>query len=364
MRLAWIPTLLIFMNNMFAQTSLPNNATYKDLIFPQLAAGGQYETWITVHNPSERGVWSGTFNFFHNKGEIWNPVVNDVEISDGKIDVTLQRRETRTYKITLPGDVASGFMMATAANDYTNNFIEGNLTYYVKNGGVITDSVGVLPSRPFYVASLPFEDFGTIAYAITNTGLGPHNVMFRIFSDADIQQSTSKAVSFAAMEHKAQYLYELFPDIPRDFGRGRLEIECTGYTPISGMALMFMPGSQMSSLPLGSEIIKYELDESGTDIDFGNLTLWAEGPFINGYIDLVRGTSPTAYPVFGHIRDNRVVLHFDRQSNESGDKEIFGYLVFDTIYMPPQSHFSGDYYIATPSEGQIQQGRFDAYLFR
>jgi len=49
-RLAWIPVVLIFVSSSFGQLSMQNNRPCKDLIFPQLAAGGQYETWITVTN--------------------------------------------------------------------------------------------------------------------------------------------------------------------------------------------------------------------------------------------------------------------------------------------------------------------------
>jgi len=144
-RLAWIPVVLIFVSTAFGQLSMQNNLPYHDLIFPQLAAGGQYETWMTVTNHGTH-TWGGTFYFYHNQGEPWNPIVNGVQISNGILPFSIMSQETKTFKVT-QASLASGFVVAKedTATGFFIHFLEGNLSYYVSSGGAVADSVGVMP---------------------------------------------------------------------------------------------------------------------------------------------------------------------------------------------------------------------------
>ena len=61
-------------------------------------------------------------------------------------------------------------MVLTHDANLTNS-LEGHLTYYVSDGDLVTDSVGVPPARQFLASSLPFEDFNSICLAFANTDL-------------------------------------------------------------------------------------------------------------------------------------------------------------------------------------------------
>ena len=111
-KLAWIPVVLIFASAAFGQVSLENNLPYKDLIFPQLAAGGGYETWMTVTNHGV-ATWNGTFYFYHNLGEPWNPIVNGVQISDGMLPVSIMSKE-RSNAVRM--DLSTDRVVITSSN--------------------------------------------------------------------------------------------------------------------------------------------------------------------------------------------------------------------------------------------------------
>jgi len=359
-KLAWIPVVLIFVSTAFGQLSLQNNLPYKDLIFAQLAAGGQYETWITVTNRGT-ATWNGTFQFFHNKGEAWNPIVNGVQISGGILQVSIPAKQTKTYKVTLP-TLASGFVVARADDADFTNYLEGTLTYYVTEGGVMTDSVGVQPSRPFLASSLPFEDFGAICLAFANTDAEGRsaNVKFRVYSPTGIQQGPTREWSnMVSMEHKAQYLFELFPEISKTYGRGRLEVESD--VPISGMALTLI--SQMSSLPLNSTTRTYSVDSYG-DIHFAAAALWTEGLFVNGYITFQHSTDPPVLmTVSGDIRNGKLHLSFGGVLTAGGiNYTVFGYIMTDTEFDPASLQFSGTYYVSVAIMNWNESSTFTAYL--
>ena len=124
----WILVLLLFVSTAFGQISMTNNLPNKDLIFPQVAAGGEYETWITVVNRGTQ-TWNGLFEFYRAQGTAWNPYVNGSQVSNGALPVSIAAKSTRTFKVTLPGAVDAGFLMATADDLDLDNFLEGNLTY-------------------------------------------------------------------------------------------------------------------------------------------------------------------------------------------------------------------------------------------
>jgi hypothetical protein len=107
----------------------------------QVAAGGQYQTWITVTNKGTQ-LWEGNFYFYNGSKAPWNPYVDGIQVSGGNLDVTIPSKATRTFKVSLPGGTEAGYLIARAGNTNLDNFLEGNLTYYISSDGTILDSVG------------------------------------------------------------------------------------------------------------------------------------------------------------------------------------------------------------------------------
>jgi len=358
-KLAWIPAVLLFAGMAFGQISPYNHFPFKDLIFPQVAAGGEYQTWITVTN---RGtvIWNGTLKFYRGAGVPWSPVVDAVPLAGGTLAISISPGATTTYKVTLPSSTEAGYVMVQADDLDLTNFLEGNLTYYISSGGPITDSVGVPPSMPFVASSLPFEDFNAIALALVNADFEGRaaSVKLKLFSDANVPQGPTKSLPLGNMEHTAQYLWQLFPGI--SLGRGRLEIE--SYVPISGIALTQVAGGQLSSLPLGSTTRTYSITTTSAEVSFARMTLWTEGFFVNGYFAATINGSTRLFAVMGQIINGELHLHFDGDNIDPAGYEMFGYIKTDGTFTPGQTPVTGTYYTTIAAESYIDSGSFVATL--
>jgi hypothetical protein len=283
---------LLFVGTCAGQTFFPR----KDLIFGQVAVGDSIEAQITVTN---RGVftYSGTLFFRKGQGENWNPIVDGTMVSAGKRTIQLLPGETTTLKLTGSG-LQSGTVMLISEDLVLDNFIEGSLTYFFKSGNNITDSVGIASSQEVYFATLPFEDFSSVGLALANgnvnfdsdlTGRSDANVTLRLYDADDNLVATSNdplLSPMVPMAHLAKFLREYFP-AGTQLGRGKVEI--ISDVPIYGTALTFLfvqSGTQSSSLPLEPSPITYSIrmDSESDDVLEGDLSLWAEGYFIKGYL--------------------------------------------------------------------------------
>ena len=353
-RVAWIPAVLFFAGMAFGQLSDQNIFPFKDLVFPQVAAGGSYQSWITLTNRGKE-VWYGDLEFYNGAFVPWNPVVNTVPVVGGILAISINPGVTRTYKVTLPGSTEAGYVKAIAYELDYQNFIEGHLTYYVSTGETVTDGVGVPPAKQFLVAALPFEDFKLIGLALVNTDPEgrPANVKLKVFSDLNVQVGQTKNLPLINGEYQAQYLYQLFPGLT--LGRGRLEIESS--VPISGLALTQATASQLSSLPLESTTRTYLVEGTGGHPNiFGNLILWTESFFVKGYTEVY---DLGRHALSGQIVDGELHLHFDGYWEVY---EFFGYMRSDGAFTLGQQSFTGTWYTAWPSEFDFETGTFIATL--
>ena len=201
-----------------------NYTAYKDLIFPQVAAGGMapnpnYETWITVANRGTAG-YIGSLSLYKESATAWTPFVNGVRATGGRVDITVEAGKVATYKITAPSITEVGFAVITGRNPTSfTDYLEGNLTSYIDS---TVDSVGIPPSKPFLISSLPFEDFSAICLAFANTNIDrfPATVQLKLYSSTGTLQDT-KSLSLLPFEHRPRYLSEIFNSTSSSFGRGR-----------------------------------------------------------------------------------------------------------------------------------------------
>lgn len=353
------PAILLFAVAAFGQINQPNHLPYKDLIFAQLATGGIWETQITVTN---RGTqpWEGDFHFYTGEGSAWNPYVNGVQLIGGSLAVTLNPKRTATYKITMPGSViVPGFVMAIADNTDLDNFIEGNLTWFVKDADKVTDSIGVLPSNPIMATTLPFENFNSVSVAFANTdaqGRTAH-LKLKLYSESGSRIGDILDLTLDAREHLPRYLRELFTGVT--LGRGRVDISSD--VPISGVALI-QTESQFASLPFNSTVRTYQVDAYGSEVNFARMTLWTEGLFISGYVAMERESVLSLFAITGSIKDGKALLHFDGDNETTSDYGVYGFIIPNGTFDPDQTSFSGTYSVAIPSEYEFQNGWFDATL--
>jgi len=355
MKIAWIPAILLFAGVAFGQIPQPNHLPFKDLVFAQLAAGGIWETEITVTNPGAQ-QWQGVFHFYGGLGSAWNPYVNGIRLSGGSLAVSIDPKTTATYKITSPSDVTEvGYVMAVANDTNMDSLIEGNLTWFVKSGATITDSIGVLPSNQFLVTTIPFEDFNAVSFAFANTdarGRTAH-LKFRLYNAGGTPVRTELPKILQNREHLARYLREIFTDVT--LGRGRVDIESD--VPVSGVALI-QTGSQFSSLPLDSTTRTYLVDLTGGTLDEARyMVLSTEGFFVKGYLEWREfgDFEWSLFAISGQIADGELHLNGISGSPTDDQGEWFWYLRSNGAFTLGQSAFSGTMNAAAPAIDYIMK---------
>lgn len=367
-KLAWIPSMLLLASVAYGQLNEAEHFPYKDLIFPQVVAGGEYQTALTVTNRGSE-AWDGTLNFYRLKGEAWNPYVDDVQISDGTLTVSIPRKATRTYRVTLPGSAEVGYLIAKKGDPSPESSLQGHLTYFINNGGQISDSIGVLPSNPFFTATVPFDDFNSICFAFANTNVDGNDagITIKLYSSTGEYKGTYP-LPLVDKEHAAMYLWQMFEGAA--VGRGRVEI--ISDVPVSGMALIQVAGGQYSSIPLNSTYRHYHITLSQpSEFVIKELTLWTEGLFVNGYMTVAPPpakdgppiSGPDAiFPITGQFRNGVIRLHFDGNSAYTYDYELLGYLLPTSQFWPSLASWTGEFYAALPTEDRMASMAFTATL--
>jgi hypothetical protein len=285
-----------------------NFSPQKDIAFGQVAAGGSYETVITVTNRGTE-TYAGTLKFFQGEGKNWSPTVNGTPITDGRMPVSITAGATFTYHVT-GSDLSAGFASITAANQAQTNFVDGNLTYMVRSGGAVVDTIGVPPSTEFYLSIIPFEDFSAIALALANgdTTNKTAKVTLKLYSETNTNVDSTD-LSLGPSWHTPKFLSQFFPKA--QLSKGRIEI--VSDLPIFGTALTFVAG-QSSSLPLLPAARMYTFVASAPDgMNFkGEASMWADGPFIKGYLRVTtyNGGPVTASPylLYGRLVNGTLML--------------------------------------------------------
>ena len=115
--------------------------------------------------------------------------------------------------------------------------------------------------------------------------------------------------------------------------RGRVDIESN--EPIFGTAVTLI-GGQISTLPLQPTRVEYDFiatdSESEEEVVAGKMTLWAEGNFVRGYLEVrveegVPLENPDLIPIAGNL--NNGVLRVTFAVDEDEDLGLGGFVGFD-----------------------------------
>jgi hypothetical protein len=335
-----------------------NFSTQKDLVFGQVAAGGGYETVVTATN---RGTtnYVGTLYLFRGKGQPWNPVVDGSPVSNGRLGITIIAGATRSFRFTGTGPVEAGFAVFAAQTLEQTSFIEGNLTYAVRSGATLVDSVGVLPSTEFYMATIPFDDFSTIALALANGTLNREaHVTLTLFSESNSRVSNEN-IDFGGGWHDARFLSEHFPGVT--LGRGRLEIQTD--IPIFGTALT-LTGGELSSLPLAPSPRSYSVTTTAFNgsTTTGEASLWAEGLFVKGYLRIKTfnggAITPETYLVSGQLINGVLRISFYATGVPFLGEEVNINARFNGFSFPYTNSASAPFVVTWLSDNSTSSGTF------
>ena len=254
----------------------------KALAFAQMVAGGSSpEVWETIVNLDNRGTttYTGSFNLFTTAADgvtpqPWNPIVNGNAnaVTNGQMNIAISAGDTITLTLTGSATTVSGFGIITpisSSDSDETSFLEGTLTYYVLSGGKVSNSIGVQPSSPIYLTSVPFDNFSTIAFALANTNPAMVSVQLTLFS-ASNQVLGTQTVMIQTDGHVAEYLWQLFSNFSATSSfSGRLDIQCD--SPIFGVALTDV-NNQFSSLPFLPAVKEYNWATTSFPVGGGTIT--------------------------------------------------------------------------------------------
>ncbi len=345
---------------MFSRPALPQSARpFKELIFAQVAAGGGYETWITVTN---RGIaaYTGALNFYTGiDGNLWNPKVNGTDVSGGQMSLSIAAGATVTLKVTGTQSIQSGFASFTAAGVTQSNFIEGNLTYYVKSGETVSNSVGVMPATELFFSTIPFEEFSSVALALANRELSGKvaNVTLTVYSDTNAVVGT-KQISLGKNGHLPAFLYQQISGV--NIHRGRVEIRSD--VPIAGTALNFVQG-QFSSLPLLPTMRVYDIVvlTSVSTASRAQMSLWSEGIYLKGYLTVSESfgvpISPLdPYLVTGQFSSGKLKLLLYGNGPTFNSQEVVEHITSDGPFTFEDQTVTGSWLLTFTSSKAVQTG--------
>ena len=217
-----------------AVASAQNYYPKKDAAFGQVVVGGGYETVINLTNRGSH-AYAGTLILFqtvNHESVVWNPTINGIAVQDGERELVIQPQATVTLRLT-GSQLEAGAAILLSEDLLLNNLIEANLTYLILEGGQVTDSVGIAPSKEFYRASIPFEKFRETALALVNGDLNGEktaNVELSLFSADGNPLGPKKTIPLGPPSHLARFLHEHFPGQTLDGGK----VEIASDSPIFG----------------------------------------------------------------------------------------------------------------------------------
>lgn len=309
-----------------SQTLFPK----KHLLFTQVIAADYFMSSINVTNRGP-ATYNGTLYFITGaEGYAWSPEVNGSQTTFGTVDVVIPADSSTVF--TVKDSVFTVGYAFFISDDYSlDNQIEGNLSYFYFNGSTLLDAVGVPASREFRNVTLPFDSFNNVGLSLAQPlfiGQPAANVNLLLY-DEDGNAVASHDFQLSPGEHFSRYLYQLDwngAGVPDGFGPiGKVEIYSDSF--ISGICMLVTPGgaalAQISTLPLGGAPLTYQVQFNGSgeiaeDVYAGDLTIWIEGYYVNGYLKLTSiNEEPVTDPhasqpilVTGHLVDNKLNLSF------------------------------------------------------
>ena len=285
-------------------TAMAQNLTPgRTIAFAQIVAGGGFDSLINLTNRGTN-TYTGTLYLFKSSAvnQPWSPTINGTTVTNGAYPFTINAGQTITLDIT-GSSIAAGFGLVTAADTSASALLDGTLTYYIKSGTSVTDSVGVLPSSELMITTITFDNFSTIALGLVNLNSFATTLHLKLYSDANPTPVATIDRTFQSMEQVSQYLSQFFP-LVTNITRGRLDIQGDNY--FIGTALTQQPPAtgatigQYSSLPFlpTAKTYTYVRTSPTQPTMTGELYAFVEGMSYQGYVrDLTSGGSPVNNPI-------------------------------------------------------------------
>jgi hypothetical protein len=225
-------------------------------IFAQLALGGGYEAVILISNKTNR-AWSGTVWVMQGNNQTWEGqwAVNGQNFT-GKNGAPVALPPKGMAKFRLTGDKTTRAGYLEVGSDAISADVDVAISYFYefRVNGVLQDTIGSPASAygsRFYFAVERSSAIDTgIAWCPDPQYVsGPFPLGLTLY---DQDGNMVRYRSYMFMEHEAQFISQLFTDLPSSFV-GHLEIEAQGYLYVEVLRMERVPGGfQLTSTPADS----------------------------------------------------------------------------------------------------------------
>jgi hypothetical protein len=340
-----------------AQNLIP----YRSIAFAQIVAGpvpggGTFDSLINLTNRGTN-TYNGTLYLFKSSAtnQPWSPTINGTPVTNGAYPITINAGQTITLDIT-GSSIAAGFGQVTAADTSASALLDGTLTYYIKSGTSVTDSVGVLPSNELMLTTIPFDNFSTIALGLVNLNPFATTLHLKLYSDTNKTPVAQLDLPFQSLQQVSEYLSQLFP--LATITRGRLDIQGDNY--FIGTAITQQPPApgaaigQYSSLPFLPTGKTYTYTQTGSKVKTGELYIFVEGTSYQGYATiLTSGGSPVTKPlsyIEGQLTSDSLTFYNTGQSN---GQDYISYFIFPLPFTFSMQTVTGVWYGIVTSSGSL-----------
>jgi hypothetical protein len=231
--------------------------------------------------------------------------------------------------------------------------------------------VGVPPSSEFYRSIISFEDPFTVALALANVNLATADITLTVTSgvigepehdSGRDRRNVMGTLQIGPNGHDVGFLWQKIEGLQST--PGWLQIDSSH--PLIGTALTFVPsdqspaGSLFASLPLKPAAFSYIFTASIAGFAVGGeIGIWADGPFVNGYIvlDSLFGApiAPERFNIYGELKDGALRLSGYGNSSLVGGDPVSTFLEIASFSFAAISN-SGTFTITEISTGMVLSG--------
>lgn len=310
-----LASAVIFLLFFSVQSICQNLVPTQEVLFPQFAVGGGWETDLTL--VAQGGDTSAGSILFISQGGQLMPVTVDGVPCSGSLSFSMLYRSSKTYRLTGGSQTQVGWILVSQMIDSsTNGSIGGILTYRFKLDGRVVSQVGVPGAHDVINAHLPFDNTNgrRTGMAIANL-LSSNNLTIERYDEQGVFEET-KHVPLGALNQTALFVDEMFPASANQ--RGFLLFKGT-----SNFGILVLNESN-STIYWGSAAISGVLERqlmiTGNPYSM-TIRLILDGQFITGVIETSPGvinpiTGAIGYPPSGGMIFN---LHMNSFLTTTGE---------------------------------------------
>ena len=244
--------------NILVSVSTSQIQSPAQLIFPQLALGGESDTYDCLLIISNKSAlrWIGSMKPFKGNHEPWSvSILNQADnsiISTAELRLDIPANATRKYILTGDKNMTAGYLSIAGDQGYSEENLSVSCFCRIKNAQAkLINLLSIPPAQAGTVQAMPVDFNTAFAWCAAET-VAPFNVSIELF---DGQSGKSVSILTKLFEgHMARFVGELFPNVADGFV-GKMVIRSN--TPLFAIAIRLdqtesgaqLAGSAVSVVP-------------------------------------------------------------------------------------------------------------------